>query len=158
LHFNEDFVAVQLSDTTGPEPSRRMVVTDLYRTTQPIIRYELNDLIELDPEPCPCGSAFRVVRRIHGRADDLVWARRAARRLRPSFLDYFRRFIVRATEVIEEYQITQTDEGPLRIRLQLRTGAVPEDAAAAVRRSLASMYADHACPAPQMEFEFGPPE
>src|SRR5262249_46184666 len=42
LHLNEDFVAVQLYNEAGRPagpggPCRRMVVTDLYRRTQPII-------------------------------------------------------------------------------------------------------------------------
>jgi phenylacetate-CoA ligase len=163
LHLNEDFVAIQLYDEAGRpappgEPCRRMVVTDLYRRTQPIIRYELNDLIELDPEPCPCGSVFRVVRRIHGRADDLLWGRDAAGQARPIFPDYFRRFIIRATEVIEEYQVTQTEAGRLKVRLQLREGADTESALAAVRANLSRMYAEHGCAVPEMVFEFGSPE
>jgi phenylacetate-CoA ligase len=163
LHINEDFVAIQLYDEAGRparpgEPSRRMVVTDLYRRTQPIIRYELNDMIELDPEPCPCGSAFRVVRRVHGRGDDLLWGRDAEGRPRPIFPDYFCRFIIRATEAIEEYQVTQTGPATLRVRLQLKAGADAEAAAAAVRGNLAKMYAEHQCAVPEVVVEFGAPE
>ncbi|HKI36787.1 MAG TPA: hypothetical protein VKA46_33345 [Gemmataceae bacterium] len=163
LHINEDFVAIQLYDEAGRparggEPCQRMVVTDLYRRTQPIVRYELNDMIDLDPEPCPCGSVFRVVRRIHGRADDLLWGRDATGQPRPIFPDYFRRFIIRATEGIEEYQVTQTGANRLTVRLQLRDGTDPAGAAAAVRRNLAQMYAEHGCAVPEMAFEIGAPE
>ncbi len=163
LHFNEDFVAVQLYDEAGQparddEPARRMVVTDLYRRTQPIIRYELNDMVELDPAPCPCGSRFRVIKRIHGRADDLLWARDAAGRPRPIFPDYFRRFIVRAAEAVEQYQVTQTALDRLRVRLQVREGADAQAVTAAVRDNLRRMYAEHESAAPQIDFEFGPPE
>jgi putative adenylate-forming enzyme len=163
LHINEDFVAVQLYDEAGRPargggPCHRMVVTDLYRQTQPIVRYELNDLIELDEQPCPCGSAFRVVGRVHGRADDLLWGRGAAGQPRPIFPDYFRRFIIRATEAIEEYQVTQTGAGRLKVRLQLREGANADDAAAAVRANLARMYGEHGCAVPEIAVEFGPPE
>jgi phenylacetate-CoA ligase len=163
LHINEDFVAVQFYDDAGrpaghDAPCRRMIVTDLYRHTQPIIRYEVNDLIELDPAPCPCGSRFRVVRRIHGRADDLLWARNAAGRAGPIFPDYFRRFIIRATDAIEAYQVTQTAADRLHVRLQLKPGADPEAAAAAVRGNLARMYADHGFTTPEIAFAFGSPE
>jgi putative adenylate-forming enzyme len=163
LHINEDFVAIQLYDEAGQparpgEPSRRMVVTDLYRRTQPIIRYELNDMLELDPERCPCGSAFRVVRRIHGRGDDLLWGRDDAGRPQPIFPDYFRRFIIRATEAIEEYQVTQTDAERIKVRLLLKAGEDAQLAAAAVRDNLARLYADHQCVVPEIAFEFGVPE
>jgi putative adenylate-forming enzyme len=163
LHINEDFVAVQLYDEAGRparpgEPSRRMIVTDLYRRTQPVVRFELNDMIELDPERCPCGSAFRVVRRIHGRADDLLWGRDSAGAPRPIFPDYFRRFIIRATEAVEEYQVTQVDAGRLRVRLLLKEGASEQAAAGAVRDSLARLYAEHRCEVPEMAVEFGAPQ
>ncbi|HEX5269864.1 MAG TPA: hypothetical protein VFW33_05230, partial [Gemmataceae bacterium] len=163
LHLNEDFVAVQLYDEAGRparpgEPSRRMVVTDLYRQTQPIIRYELNDMIELDPQRCPCGSAFRVVRRIHGRADDLLWGHDTMGTPRPIFPDYFRRFVIRATDAIAEYQVTQVDAGRLRVRLLLKDGADDQSAASAVRANLARLYAEHQCVVPEIAVEFGPPE
>jgi phenylacetate-CoA ligase len=162
LHINEDFVAVQLYDNDGGpvQPgsvARRMVVTDLYRRTQPIIRYELNDMIELDPDPCPCGSRFRVIRRIHGRADDLLWAEDRAGQPRPIFPDYFLRYIIRATEAVEEYQVIQTDRYRLHVRLQVRSGQDADAAAAAVRTSLGRLYAEHGCVTPEMEFSFGPP-
>jgi putative adenylate-forming enzyme len=163
LHINEDFVAIQLYDEAGQparpgEPSRRMVVTDLYRRTQPIIRYELNDMLELDPERCPCGSAFRVVRRIHGRSDDLLWGRDNTGQARPIFPDYFCRFIIRATEAIEEYQVTQTEAERIKVRLLLKAGEDAQLAAAAVRDNLARLYADHQCVVPEIAFEFGVPE
>jgi phenylacetate-coenzyme A ligase PaaK-like adenylate-forming protein len=40
--------------------------------TQPIIRYEITDLVRLSPEPCPCGSPFRTVAAIEGRSDDVL--------------------------------------------------------------------------------------
>jgi phenylacetate-CoA ligase len=162
LHINEDFVAVQLYDHQGDsvQPgalARRMVVTDLYRRTQPIIRYVLNDMIELDTETCPCGSCFRVIRRIHGRADDLLWAEDRAGQPRPIFPDYFLRYIIRATEAVEEYQVTQTERDRLIVRLQVRSGQDESSASTAVRANLDRLYAEHDCRTPAIEFSFGPP-
>ncbi|HEX7832577.1 MAG TPA: F390 synthetase-related protein, partial [Thermoanaerobaculia bacterium] len=63
LHIQEDLVAVQCE----PAGEGRVIpiVTDLGRTTQPIIRYRLNDLLTLG-DPCTCGSAFRVIKTIEG--------------------------------------------------------------------------------------------
>jgi hypothetical protein len=66
--------------------------------------------------------------------------------------------VIRATEAIEEYQVTQTDAGRPKVRLQLRDGADPAVATAALRESLARMYGDHGCAVPEIAFEFGPPE
>src|SRR5262249_3937491 len=87
LHIQEDLVALQeetlIEGETTPCPLLREeeeyhspllfkegvgsglritpIITDLWRTTQPIIRYRLNDILTLDPRPCVCGSAFRVI-------------------------------------------------------------------------------------------------
>jgi phenylacetate-coenzyme A ligase PaaK-like adenylate-forming protein len=98
------------------------------------------------------------VRRIHGRADDLLWGRDSAGQPRPIFPDYFCRFIIRATEAIDEYQVTQVDAGRLRVRLLLKEGADAPAAASAVRDNLTRMYAEHRCQVPEIAVEFGPPE
>ncbi len=64
LHIQEDLVAIQLERLTTPAselPLFTPVVTDLWRTTQPIIRYRLGDLVRVTDTPCPCGSPFRVI-------------------------------------------------------------------------------------------------
>ncbi|MHA1222698.1 MAG: hypothetical protein ACTSP3_05485, partial [Candidatus Heimdallarchaeaceae archaeon] len=62
LHINEDLIYVQTLDSENNpsqlgDPCFKMVVTDLHKTSQPIIRYELNDIITISPERCSCGSS-----------------------------------------------------------------------------------------------------
>lgn len=71
LHINEDLIFVQTFDSKGNptqpgEPSYQMIVTDLHKKSQPIIRFELNDIITLSPNKCKCGSSFRVIEQIMG--------------------------------------------------------------------------------------------
>jgi phenylacetate-coenzyme A ligase PaaK-like adenylate-forming protein len=65
LHFAEDETIVEVEDD-------RILVTNLFLRTQPVIRYEITDLVRLDPEPCPCGRPFRTVSAIEGRSDDVL--------------------------------------------------------------------------------------
>ena len=65
MHFAEDETIVEVEDD-------RLLVTNLFMRTQPIIRYEITDLVRLDPEPCPCGRPFRTVAAIEGRSDDVL--------------------------------------------------------------------------------------
>ncbi|MFC1879823.1 hypothetical protein ACFLZW_07920, partial [Chloroflexota bacterium] len=69
LHFNEDVLLIETVQEPGDGPVR-VLITDLYRRTQPIIRYQLDDLLEISSKPCSCGSSFRVIKKIHGRSDD----------------------------------------------------------------------------------------
>ncbi len=74
LHVNEDACILEpVDDDMRPVPlgrtASRVLVTNLVNVTQPLLRYELTDSIELDDAPCPCGSPFlRAV--VHGRTDD----------------------------------------------------------------------------------------
>ena len=52
LHINEDLVYLELLDEQGQParagmPCHRMLVTNLYNSLQPLIRYEMNDLVVL---------------------------------------------------------------------------------------------------------------
>lgn len=137
LHLNEDCTLVELDesgDTIGA--ARRAVITDLYRRTQPFVRYELNDLVELDPAPCPCGSSFRRLRRVHGRADSVLRlpAPDGEVLLMP---DYVRRSVNEASDLVLEYQVVQWDGADLEVRLHLAPGAPRPEVEAAVRRNLA---------------------
>jgi phenylacetate-CoA ligase len=52
-----------------------VVLTQLRRRAQALVRYQTNDVMEIiDTEPCPCGrSSFRF--QLHGRADDMFVVR-----------------------------------------------------------------------------------
>jgi phenylacetate-coenzyme A ligase PaaK-like adenylate-forming protein len=53
--------------TTG---SAKVYLTNLYNPALPLIRYEITDEVTLLEDPCPCGSAHRLVEDIQGRLDD----------------------------------------------------------------------------------------
>ncbi len=124
LHLSEDTALIELepaADTLGG--AERVVVTDLYRRTQPFIRYELNDLLEVGGRTCACGSAFRIIERIHGRTDSvflLAGIDGGEVRLMP---DYVRRSINQASGDVIEYQAIQHSPEDIEIRLELAKGA-----------------------------------
>lgn len=70
LHLNEDVLIVEREPVPGT--TRFLpIITDLRRTTQPMIRVRLPDLLEPLDTPCPCGSALTAVRPVEGRFEDL---------------------------------------------------------------------------------------
>ena len=137
LHLNEDCTLVELEeagDTIGG--ARRAVITDLYRRVQPFLRYELNDLIELREDECPCGSSFRRIRRVHGRADSILHLPSSAGREVLLMPDYVRRAVNEASDLILEYQVVQWDTSELEVRLHLAQGADRPAIESEVRRNL----------------------
>ena len=120
LHINEDTVLVELDKLDSVGGASKVILTDLYRTSQPIIRYELNDVLEISSEPCSCGSNFRVIKLIHGRSDDLFILKSFDSSTRYLFPDYVRRSINQASGDIIEYQAIQHSLDLIEIRLVLK--------------------------------------
>jgi putative adenylate-forming enzyme len=146
LHINEDLVYVELLDEAGAvvdRPgvvARRMLVTNLVNTVQPIIRYEMNDLIELG-EPCPCGSKFRTIAKVLGRQDDVFEFRTADGTLRPVFPDVISRWIITASDALREFRATQNPDGNVDILIEPESGADAEAVRQAVETRISSELA-----------------
>jgi len=77
LHVFEDQVLLEVVDdeyrpVSPGEPGSRLLLTNLFNRTQPLIRYELNDLVTVSPDPCPCGRPSRLLETVGGRSDDIL--------------------------------------------------------------------------------------
>ncbi|MWV28923.1 cell division protein FtsA [Aurantiacibacter rhizosphaerae] len=71
LHLNDHVLAIELEPVAGT-PGVRPIITDLKRTSQPVVRLRGDDYLELDPRVCPCGFAGRVIAPVEGRIAD-IW-------------------------------------------------------------------------------------
>ena len=70
-HVHEDYSHVELVDAAPG--FAEVVTTTLHNKAMPLIRYRTNDVTELDDDgPCACGRTSRVVKRVVGRANDVV--------------------------------------------------------------------------------------
>lgn len=83
LHLSEDLTIVEVVDADGRpvrpgEFGERVLVTVLFRRTQPLIRYELSDKVRLMAEPCRCGRPFRVIDAVQGRVEETLYFPAAA--------------------------------------------------------------------------------
>lgn len=136
LHIQEDLVALQLEavalqhgDKATDDPNYYTpIVTDLWRTTQPIIRYRLGDLLRLDGQPCPCGSPFRVIEAIEGRMADLLYFTAHTRGAAPStrtplFPATIRQLILDSSPAIRDYQVVQSHDDQFQIDLVVEPSA-----------------------------------
>lgn len=122
LHINEDLVYVELYDdfgnpvTTPHVIGTKMIVTNLVNEVQPLIRYEMNDMIVLD-DPCPCGSSFRRIEKIIGRHDDILYVWGRDNQPHPVFPDLFARWIITESTDIREFQVIQHHIGIIEITI-----------------------------------------
>ncbi|RYD91583.1 MAG: cell division protein FtsA [Sphingomonadales bacterium] len=70
LHLNEDTLIIERQPVAGTDRFQP-IVTDLRRTTQPMVRVLLDDLLQARDAPCPCGSPLASVEPVEGRVGDL---------------------------------------------------------------------------------------
>jgi phenylacetate-CoA ligase len=76
-HLFENGAIVEVVDDAGQavpagQSGARLLLTVFERWTQPLIRYELSDLVRLSDEPCPCGLPYRTLDFIEGRKEDIL--------------------------------------------------------------------------------------
>lgn len=76
MHIQADHKLLEVVDDEGRrvpdgQPGE-IVVTDLLNHAQPMIRYRLGDVGVIDPDPCPCGRPFPVLRSLLGRSNDVL--------------------------------------------------------------------------------------
>ncbi|MEZ6055113.1 MAG: AMP-binding protein [Planctomycetaceae bacterium] len=96
-----------------------LVITNLGRVGQPVIRYRTGDLVKVSTTPCPSGmEMIRLDGGIIGRADDMVTIR--GNNVFPSSLDA----ILREFEQVAEYRITlQTRRSMPHLRVEIEPEA-----------------------------------
>lgn len=70
LHLNDHSLAIELEAMPGTR-GFRPIITDLRRTSQPIVRLRGDDYLELDEGDCSCGYGGRAIQPIQGRTQDL---------------------------------------------------------------------------------------
>ncbi|TCO69355.1 F390 synthetase-related protein [Marinisporobacter balticus] len=108
LHLNEDLLVIQKEYLDKNLGKFIPIISDFSRTSQPIIRYRLNDILTEKKMPCPCGSHFTALEQIEGRCDDLFYFRKKeSDTLIPVFPDFIRRVISLSSDEIKQYKVNQ---------------------------------------------------
>ncbi|MBC7842122.1 MAG: hypothetical protein H7099_07410 [Gemmatimonadaceae bacterium] len=146
LHVQEDVMVMQTELTSPLDPTRvTPILTDLWRQTQPIIRYRLGDILRLDAAPCACGSSWQRIAAVEGRQDDICWFPRGDDTLRPVFPDAIRRMILLADDRITEYRAEQHAAGTLEIHVAVRDPRDFADVAMRLREAAHEMLREYGC-------------
>lgn len=74
LHVNADALLVEIDPIPGAPPGTgRVLITDLYNRSMPLIRYEIGDIAQWsDDRPCPCGRSLPRLASVEGRITDFL--------------------------------------------------------------------------------------
>jgi phenylacetate-coenzyme A ligase PaaK-like adenylate-forming protein len=138
LHLSSDLCIIEPVDAAGnPVPpgerAAKILLTNLYNRTQPLIRYELTDEITVIDGPCSCGATILHIDDIQGRTDD-CFAYPGGPTVHPFT---FRSVLGRERQIIE-YQVRQTPRGAdIQVRCEGAVDGGP--ICAAIRAGLAEL-------------------
>jgi len=119
LHLNEEFVHVEPEWIDASQDRFVPLITDFTRTTQPIVRYRLNDVLVRRREPCPCGSFAMALSAIEGRCDDMLELSDDVGRPVRVFADMVSRALAQVLPMIADYALVQTGPNALRLTADL---------------------------------------
>lgn len=158
LHVQEDVMVVQTEPLDARDPLRvTPILTDLWRTSQPIVRYRLGDVLQLHATPCACGSDWQAIAAIEGRQDDLCWFPQADDNLRLVFPDAIRRMILLADDRILEYRAEQPAAGVLQITVDVAEAAHFAEVARRIERQVVNGLTAYQCRATRVDVTHGVP-
>jgi phenylacetate-CoA ligase len=124
-HLNSDLACLEIvDDRNQPVPpgtaGSKVLVTNLYNKLLPLIRYQVDDTVTLDPEPCPCGSPFPHLLPVTGRTKERLWIEHDGQyRELPYYL--FLAGLHGCTD-LAEHQVLQTGHNGFTIRVAPQPG------------------------------------
>lgn len=118
-HISEENIVLEVLDEDGKqvEPGRqgKAVISVLHERAIPILRYELGDLVTLEParEACGCGVNLRSLKVLGGRANDLLQSAKGSF-VHPELFDYTMRYF----PGVERFRIVELELGKIEVILQ----------------------------------------
>ncbi|MBA3661018.1 MAG: adenylate cyclase [Gammaproteobacteria bacterium] len=159
LHLNEDILLVEKEYIDAEKRKFIPVITDFYRTTQPIIRYRLNDVLTERKEACACGSLYTALEQVDGRCDDLFFMKTIKDgKLEPIFPDFIRRALVTSSPNILEYTVIQKNPSVLEINLRCNN-STSDKIKSEIKNNLTTLCQQLNVICPELHFgEFSLPE
>lgn len=118
LHLNEDLMVIQKAWIDEEKGWYHPIISDFKRKTQPIIRYQLNDILVTSNKVCPCGDTREVIDSIMGRSDDMFHLTKVDDTPELVVPDMIRRAIMQMSDEITDYIAIQ--KAPDQIEIQLK--------------------------------------
>jgi putative adenylate-forming enzyme len=149
LHLNEDALIFERDWIDRAKRCFVPIVTDLVRSTQPIVRYRMGDVLVERAQPCPCGSVLTGIERILGRTDDILFLPRVPDATPvPVMPDFVRDALASCQPVLTDYRLVQL--APMRLALRVE-GPDQSAAWAHATRALADVFARQHLQQPSLE-------
>ncbi len=120
FHINDDWLIVETADKeNGPVPggvqSDKILLTNLFNFTQPLIRFEITDRVTIHYEPCPCKNPSPWLE-IEGRTDDILTFKSNDKQVKIPPLALYA--ILKEVHEMKRFQLVQIDGCKLLLRMK----------------------------------------
>lgn len=121
MHVNADWALLEVVDENYQpvplgEKGAKVLITNLANHVQPIIRYEVGDVVVMAKDRCDCGNNMPLIDRVEGRDSDMFYieTKDGKRPLQPSVFELALGRMLDA----REYQLIQEENTKFRILIE----------------------------------------
>ncbi|MBS2017103.1 MAG: phenylacetate--CoA ligase family protein [Deltaproteobacteria bacterium] len=149
MHVFEDLCVFEVVGADGKPASprtagARVLITNLFNRTQPLVRFEVTDLVTVDDTPCACGRSSLRITAIDGRTEDVLLVK--GKPVHPLHLIG----PISAIVAVRQYQVVQQGDR-LVVSILLAAGAGANETSARVRSALSASLASIGAGAAEIE-------
>jgi phenylacetate-coenzyme A ligase PaaK-like adenylate-forming protein len=112
-HSTEEYGISEVIDEKGNSITNgigRLISTDLWNWAHPFIRYDTQDFIEVDSEPCSCERHHLKIKRILGRDNEILEMESGQKFIVHNFTGFFQTDIPELNRSIEHFQVAKQQE------------------------------------------------
>lgn len=110
-HSTEEYGISEVIDENGIPISKgigKLISTDLMNLGHPFIRYDTQDYVEIDSEPCVCGRNHLKILRILGRDNDVIEMASGRKFIVHNFTGFFQMDIPEIKRSVNQFQVIKT--------------------------------------------------
>lgn len=112
-HSAEEYGISEIIDKEGNTVKHgigKLVSTDLWNLAHPFIRYDTQDLVEIDSESCICGRSHLKIKRIIGRDNDTLQMQNGRFFIVHNFTGFFQTDHPELKRSIDQFQVVRSEE------------------------------------------------
>lgn len=149
LHLNETYIHIEKNWLDKGQTRFQPVITDFTRTTQLIIRYQLNDILRPAKDVCRCGNPEIVIDAIEGRSDEIFWLPDFSQQLQAVYPDTLRRCMMIVEPALDEYKITQR---AMRWDVAIKTRGDSEECKINIQQAINQLCTQQQLSNPELQF------
>jgi putative adenylate-forming enzyme len=148
LHLHEYLILFEKKYINDSKTAFYPIISDFTRRTQPMLRYELNDILHELKTTCPCGSVFTAIDHIEGRSDDILVFDGIK-----IFPDFFRYAVLLSSDDILNFQVVQIANNQLIIKLKIKENSDFEAIAYSVEKRILTLLSERKVTDCKLQFE-----